>query len=1147
GLWGSGPAQVDGPVQVDWPGVGGHGGGHGRRTSRWPGAGLTMSRSTRHRGESSGASHPSESTVRRTNDPMPSFVLGAIRKEDLPRLDRGIRTCARGPLEEPSPSEGVVDLDLVDRSGRVYQYLRGDNYPRHFPLDEHLFPFIWDFVPSGWDGPAELLATERVQMQRVILVGRDSMLGTCSFHYPSFPLGYPAQVHFPDAGQLGLFGSEPVYPVGEAKLAQGLWEVHGQPKTRSSFAGHVLLPSGSQFAPEGYYRHCFLDRILGGEAASWYDRWFVISSHSFRFGATEWLMGVLHHYRELLDQVGIFHAVAATLHDYPYHSGLLQALAERFNRRFNTFGTAEVETCLDLWAFHRISGLPISGQFYEEVCLDDLRRDQSFGAGFYILLHNFWYLMKVWRDLARCGREQCPSASKGTVRVSCNAWVRFFYNGPFCFNNRFASDSRDPAEYLQLSMDLEDNAKYLCAPRDGGWNPSQLLDRTHLAAYLVYWLSTFVLPFGEEGLIRPELIYPACLLADDVRLALASTALANIFHSLGDLTASSSPRDRSVILGGYLFLEPYYLSRFARNFGYDQAVPPNADFALAVRSYKDLDRHLVASSWWCYFTKHDPSLECFIPEQQREGHVDIFYSRWWSRHNQAFRERASQIKEAESARLSRTNVPVPQIASDFIRREFPALVERVQALSRQKARVQASGPAERKAYVGALKPLVRPESTLSSTILPGSFNNLWREWERHIRHSIARAGLTEFISRVKSGTSLLDFWGAVVEAGKVVKTPPEKVVLPPDFSPTPGASQTPGSEDPVGATPRDDVIPPVDDDYNPTFDRTPSPDAAALKQYVPANIIVGEGAEHPDATTFGVDGSTSLKAIHDLLISGPKTGLPGFSDFAFGMPEGGTWPQVLHSAMTVSSTAVLPTASPPEEGEVPRGTTGESEDTVRLIQEMMESSPSAAIPPSVADVAGAEITFHNAAVASSAPGTSEPLPGVSSDALAGERPRLPEASGLEAAIGEAGGEAHSAEASEDAPAPLDVPVTRSGPLWTVSSGALFEESGAFPDHSILWLSAPQSVHIPDAGGMLESLLRPARSAMEASSPPSIEVVQGFLYRSTLTYHLMGYPRDPWMAAVDSLWSEVKQRFQEATLAANRLKIQELTAEIALVE
>ncbi|MQL76135.1 hypothetical protein Taro_008513 [Colocasia esculenta] len=511
-------------------------------------AGLTMPRSTKHRGESSRASRRSEGDVQRTEDPMPHFTLSPLREDDPERLDKGVKVCALGPLEETSPSEGVVDMRRVDRTERGYRYRRGGDYPGHFPLDEHLFPFIQSFVPVNWEGPDGLLLSERAQLERAILVGRDSMMGTCSFHYPSFPVDYTAQAHFPEAGQLGLFSAEPVNRVRELMLAQGLWEVHGLPKTGPTFTGHIPLPSGPEFVSEGYDRSCFLDRIMSKEAAGWYDRWSVISSHRFRFGATEWLMGILYHYRQLLDQVGLLHAVVAALYSYPCHSGLLQALAERFNRRFNTFCVADGETCLDLWALHRISGLPISGQFYEEVCLNDLLRDQSTDAGSYVLSHSFRYLMKVWRDLARCGRDECPSASKGTVRVSCDAWLRFFYNGPFCFHKEFASESYDPADYLQLSVTLENNAKYLYAPQGRGWNPRQLSDRTYLAAYLVYWLSTFVVPFGEEGNIRPEVIYPACSLASGVQLALAPAALANIFHGLGELTASPSPRDRSIVL-----------------------------------------------------------------------------------------------------------------------------------------------------------------------------------------------------------------------------------------------------------------------------------------------------------------------------------------------------------------------------------------------------------------------------------------------------------------------------------------------------------------------------------------------------------------------------------------------------------------------
>ncbi|MQL77274.1 hypothetical protein Taro_009680 [Colocasia esculenta] len=54
-------------------------------------AGLTMSRSSRHRGENSGASRQPESIVRQMGEPMPSFTLCPIRREDSSQLDRSVR------------------------------------------------------------------------------------------------------------------------------------------------------------------------------------------------------------------------------------------------------------------------------------------------------------------------------------------------------------------------------------------------------------------------------------------------------------------------------------------------------------------------------------------------------------------------------------------------------------------------------------------------------------------------------------------------------------------------------------------------------------------------------------------------------------------------------------------------------------------------------------------------------------------------------------------------------------------------------------------------------------------------------------------------------------------------------------------------
>ncbi|MQM12432.1 hypothetical protein Taro_045351, partial [Colocasia esculenta] len=830
---------------------------------------------------------------------MPQLAPRMTTHENLSSVDRGFLSCARGPLETQAPEEGQVDLNLIIKRGGYYQYLRDNGYPKHFPLDEHLFPFIQRFTLNDPDADNAAVILEREQLERAILSGRDSMMGTCTFSYLSFPPDYPTSIQFPDVEQLGFFGLVTDSVTKALTIIPAFWEVYGMPKSGFSFPGLSLLPSDSAYTSDDYSQFCLLGQILKESIPSWYDGWSVVSSHRFRLGATEWLMGVLHHYHDLLDHVGIRHAVTAALYSYPCHAGLLQALAERFNRQFNTLATAEGETSIDLWAFHRISGLPICGSLYEEVCLDDLHRDNSKGKGFYHTPYSLRYLTKVWRDLARAGKDETPSACKSSVRVSLHAWVAFFYNGPFCFYNSFAGDTTSWSDYYQLSVEQEKNVRFLPAPKNKGWNPRRLPDRTYLAAYLAYWLSTFVVPYGEDGYIRPEVLYPACALADGVKLALAPVALASIFHGLGNLTASLTPRDRAVVLpthylstwadqaglnfqhcswgfrpiavespgatqyfllgqpeahpsfykgwlrsvrpsvlvfrkGTDVILEPSYPNRFARNFGYDQATPLNADFPLSTRLYRGSDRHLVAANWWCYYIRRGPLLGCVLPDAERSGQVDIYYARWWFRHSNVFREQLDRIKEAEEKRLCRVDLPSLAISSAFLKQKFPAVDRSLHGSRRKKEGSQKPPTSEKHAYTGALKPLERPcvsgskgkqtpssanhyswwlhllfdcgypaNAALSSPICPEGFTNeLWPHWLQHLKNSIARVGPIEFISQLDNCTRLQDLWDAVSKAGKIVRLKPHAVVLPPLFSPIPDASYVPGPPKKKSSSPR---------------------------------------------------------------------------------------------------------------------------------------------------------------------------------------------------------------------------------------------------------------------------------------------------------------------------------------------------------
>ncbi|MQL89218.1 hypothetical protein Taro_021785 [Colocasia esculenta] len=377
------------------------------------------------------------------------------------------------------------------------------------------------------------LVAERRYLETVILTYRDSLLGACPVFYPSFPLDFVMPQRLPSAADLGAFSRDLTRYTWSRMISPVKWSLKGHHRAMNQSSGLLLMPCDSRYNTGGYDNRCLLDRIIDHTTPSWYGRWSVMPSHVFHYGATEWLMGILHHYEELLRATGIYGAVEAALFDYPCYTGILQALVERFNAHWNTFGTAEGETSLDLWSFHRISGLPISGHFYEEVVLDDLHSFRTNGCGQYILPYNFRFLMKVWRDLARA--ERIEKEKPATRTVSQNVWIRYFYNGPFCFFDGFAVEGRPLEHYRQLEAKKTSRGRYIFAPKNRGWNPRHLPDRTHLAAYLVYWLSGFVIPHGEEEGIRPGLIYPACLLAEGHQLAIAPAALANIFHRVTDI------------------------------------------------------------------------------------------------------------------------------------------------------------------------------------------------------------------------------------------------------------------------------------------------------------------------------------------------------------------------------------------------------------------------------------------------------------------------------------------------------------------------------------------------------------------------------------------------------------------------------------
>ncbi|MQM08719.1 hypothetical protein Taro_041577 [Colocasia esculenta] len=103
--------------------------------------------------------------------------------------------------------------------------------------------------------------------------------------------------------------------------------------------------------------------------------------------------------------------------------------------------------------------------------------------------------------------------------------------------------------------------------------------------------------------------------------------------------------------GKALVLEPYYPSRFARNFGYDQSVPPNANFPLEARICRDHSIHLIVACWWNYFRREETGLGYILPAPDAMGQIDIYYARWWFKYSNIFWQSPQQLREAEESHI----------------------------------------------------------------------------------------------------------------------------------------------------------------------------------------------------------------------------------------------------------------------------------------------------------------------------------------------------------------------------------------------------------------------------------------------------------------------------------------------------------------
>jgi hypothetical protein len=237
----------------------------------------------------------------------------------------------------------------------------------------------------------------------------------------------------------------------------------------------------------------------------------------------DWIRFILQREEVALRQVGIYEAVFLSLFEYRLDISFFQSLVERWSYISNTAILEDRELTISPMEFHRLSGLPVFGDPYDEYVPrdEDLMRDSSGDCHHYSLP-----LRRVF------GIYSALSSSGG---VSFSAWICFFTDRVQRPCHQFACPS-DPFGTGEAEIS------------HSGALPSlrsislRALDReTYLTAFLSWWLCYFVIPSQPLGMIRPDTFVMASMLARGQTLSLAIPALANIFRCLRILSTSSDP------------------------------------------------------------------------------------------------------------------------------------------------------------------------------------------------------------------------------------------------------------------------------------------------------------------------------------------------------------------------------------------------------------------------------------------------------------------------------------------------------------------------------------------------------------------------------------------------------------------------------
>ncbi|PON42744.1 Aminotransferase-like mobile domain containing protein [Trema orientale] len=236
----------------------------------------------------------------------------------------------------------------------------------------------------------------------------------------------------------------------------------------------------------------------------------------------EWTESILRHNRCVLNNAGIYGAVAVSRYPFLLDPNVWRAFTELWGPLTNTFHHSSGEMGISLYDLKVIGGLPILGVPYEEFI--PLNRKMVSGT-----LH-----CPIVAELLRIHAQICDHMN--ATKVTWDQWVEYFYRGVKVFEG-IKGGSKPPRK--------------ICKVFDLRSLPLNVSKECMLAAFLSLWLSRFIFPYHGYD-IRPETFYMASLMAQGVKVSLAPSVLGYIYRALS--IPATSPQDST-----HSFLPMHYV------------------------------------------------------------------------------------------------------------------------------------------------------------------------------------------------------------------------------------------------------------------------------------------------------------------------------------------------------------------------------------------------------------------------------------------------------------------------------------------------------------------------------------------------------------------------------------------------------------